>query len=89
MNSNVKFIRRKANQTAYGLARVAPTETSFHIYSHIPTCIESIITIKLILVKKRNKGWERGRSSKTLLAVLSLRVRLRDGSHATSLVMRN
>jgi len=38
MNSHVKFIRRQVNEVAHNLAK-----TGFHVYYHIPTCIESII----------------------------------------------
>jgi len=45
MNSHVKFIKRQANEVAHSLAKAALSDTSFRIYSHIPTCIESIIII--------------------------------------------
>jgi ribonuclease HI len=43
MNSDVKFIRRQANEAAHSLAREAPSEASFHIFYNIPTCIETIL----------------------------------------------
>jgi hypothetical protein len=43
VNSHVKFIRRQANEVAHSLARVAPLLASFHIFSDIPTCIQTII----------------------------------------------
>jgi hypothetical protein len=43
VNSDVKFIRRQANEVAHKLARVALSLASFHIFSDIPTCIYDII----------------------------------------------
>jgi hypothetical protein len=45
VNSDVKFIRRQANEVAHKLARVALSLASFHIFSDIPTCIYDIIII--------------------------------------------
>jgi len=43
VNSDVKFIRRQANEVAHSLAREAPSIASFHILYYIPSCIEPII----------------------------------------------
>jgi len=44
MNSDVKFIRRKA--------RVAPSLSNFHIFSSIPTCILAIILNEMDEINK-------------------------------------
>jgi len=43
MNSDVKFIRRQANEAAHSLTKAATLKASFRIHYNIPTCIESII----------------------------------------------
>jgi len=53
MNSHVKFIRRQAIEVAHSLAKAALSEASFRVYSHIPTCIESIIIIPTCFSKKK------------------------------------
>jgi hypothetical protein len=45
VNSDVKFIRRQANEVAHKLARVALSLASFHIFSDIPTYIYDIYDI--------------------------------------------
>jgi len=41
--SNLKFIRRQAKGAAHSLAKEAPSNPSFHIYSNIPSCISDIL----------------------------------------------
>jgi len=43
MNSDLKFIRRQENGVAHSLAKEAPSNPSFHIYSNIPSCIYDIL----------------------------------------------
>ncbi|GAU31707.1 hypothetical protein TSUD_215080 [Trifolium subterraneum] len=43
VNSNVKFIRRQANEVAHSLAWVATSSASFQNFIDIPTCIYDII----------------------------------------------
>ena len=42
-NLDLKFIRRQANGAAHSLAKEAPSNPSFHIYSNIPSCISDIL----------------------------------------------
>jgi hypothetical protein len=41
--SNVRFIRRQANEVAHSFAKVAPRHASFHIHIKMPSCISPII----------------------------------------------
>ncbi|CAJ2632579.1 unnamed protein product [Trifolium pratense] len=43
VNSNVKFIRRQANEVAHSFARMVTSLASFHNFLDIPTCIYDII----------------------------------------------
>jgi len=40
--SDVRFIRRQANEVAHSLARVAPCHASFRIFIRIPFCISTL-----------------------------------------------
>jgi len=42
-NSQVEFIRRQANEVTHSLARAAPLLPSFHLFTEMPHCIDSII----------------------------------------------
>jgi len=41
--SDVRFIRRPANEVAHSFARAASHHASFHIHIRIPSCISIII----------------------------------------------
>jgi ribonuclease HI len=43
VTSDVRFIRRQANEVAHSFARVALRHASFHIHIRIPSCISTII----------------------------------------------
>jgi len=43
VTSDVRFIRRQANEVAHSFARVALCHASFHIHIRIPSCISTII----------------------------------------------
>jgi hypothetical protein len=42
-NSQVKFMRRQANEVAHILARAATSLPSFHLFIEMPDCIEKLI----------------------------------------------
>ncbi|XP_058775339.1 uncharacterized protein LOC131649602 [Vicia villosa] len=46
-NSHVKFTRRQTNEVAHALARAAPHFSSFHNFTNVPTCIQTLITIEM------------------------------------------
>jgi len=43
VNLHVRFIRRQVNETTHSLARVIPSLVSSHIFTSIPTFIQTII----------------------------------------------
>ena len=43
VSSDVRFIRRQANEVAHSIARVTLRHASFYIHIRIPSCISTII----------------------------------------------
>ena len=43
-NSDVKFIKRQANNVAHSLAKEAPHNAHLHIYHNTPHCISTLIS---------------------------------------------
>jgi hypothetical protein len=55
VTSDVRFIRRQANEVAHRFARVASRHASFHIHIRIPSCISTIIMNEMPLVSSCHK----------------------------------